>query len=305
MNPSIVCGIDASHKAQVALDVARAVAERLGHRLVVVHAVPVPTPDLLLTAPARVSAHVEHIDLLGRDTGERLLSQAIEHHNLTTAEPRLERGGAAERLCAVAGEEDAELVVVGSRGAGTLHSAILGSVSTAIVRDAPCPAVVVPPGMIGAPLEGERIACGIDADGDGPAVVTAVRLARNLDVPLTLAHVLPTAAAPAEDLTTAGALPATFDQRLRAPKRQALRRMNRLLKDADADPDADSHEIQLRRGDPAGQLLELAAATRAMLLVVGSRGLGTLRAGLLGSVSHELVRRATRPVVICRHERQT
>ena len=191
MAPTIVCGIDDSSQAQAALHVASALAQRLGHRLIVIHAVPAPTPDLLLTAPARVPAHVDQIDLLGHDTGERLLSQSIERLGLHDAEPRLQRGAASEQLCAIAGEEDAELIVVGSRGAGALHGAIFGSVSTAVVRDAPCPTVVVPPGMTGPPLHGDRIVCAIQSDSDAPAVATAARLARDLDVPLSVAHVLP------------------------------------------------------------------------------------------------------------------
>ncbi len=301
MAPSIVCGIDASPQAQTALHVACALAERLRLRLVVFHAVPAPTPDLLLTAPARVPVHMERIDLLGRDAGRRVLSQAAETHDLSSAEQRLERGSAAARACAVAREEEAELVVVGSRGAGTLHAAILGSVSTAVVRDAPCPVVVVPPGMAGTPLQGERIVCGLDTSADGPAVATAARLARDLRVPLTLTHILPGT----PEAAFAGVLPATFDQSMDGGQRHALQMIHRLLQDSGEGLDADLHEVRLRRGDAAGQLLELADTARAMLLVVGSRGRGALRGGLLGSVSRGLVRHATRPVVICPQEEPT
>ena len=245
-------------------------------------------------------AHVEEIDLSRRDTGERLLTHTAAAHDPSSVDRRLETGSPAERVCAVARQADAELVVVGSRGVGTLHAAILGSVSTTMVRDAPCPTVVVPPLMSGAPLEGERIVCGVDASADGPAVTTAVRLADDLDVPLTLAHILPTAPE-----AFAGVLPATFHQRLDARERSALQTIHRLLRKAGGDPDADRHQPQLRRGDPAGQLLELTDSARAVLLVVGSRGLGPLRGGLLGSVSRELVRNAPRPVVICRQGEPT
>ena len=298
--PSIVCAIDASPQAQAALHVASALAERLRLRLVVLHAVPAPTPDLLLTAPTRVPADIEQCDLIGRDAGERLLSRAAETHDLSGAKRRLENGSAAARACAVAREEEAELVVVGSRGAGPLHAAVLGSVSIAVARDAPCPVVVVPPGMSGAPLEGERIVCGVDTGADGPAVATAARLARGLHVPLTLTHVLP-----GTPEAFAGVLPATFDQRRDGGRRHALQMIHRLLQDSGEGLDADLHEVRLRRGDAAGQLLELADSARAMLLVVGSRGRGPLRGGLLGSVSRELVRHANRPVVICRQEEPT
>lgn len=73
MTPSIVCGIDASPQAHQGLTPPSLLAERLALRLVLVHAVPAATPDLLLTAPTRVPTNVEQADFLGRDTGERLL----------------------------------------------------------------------------------------------------------------------------------------------------------------------------------------------------------------------------------------
>ncbi len=301
MTPSIVCGIDASPQAGAALRVASALAQRMGLTLVVVHAVPTPTPDLLLTAPAHVPVPVEQIDFLGHDTGERLLTQAVEAVDVPLAEQRLERGRAAERLCAVAREEQARLVVVGSRGDGAMRTALLGSVSAAVVRDAPCPVVVVPPGMAGGPLDGQRIVCGVNADEDQAAVSTAARLSRVLGAPLTLSHVLP-AGAETESLVSAGALSPTVGPLLDAGPRHALDTVHRLMANAGDLVDDELHDVQLRRGEPAAQILELAASTHAILLVVGNRGFGSLRAGLLGSVSRDLVRRGSRPIVICREE---
>jgi nucleotide-binding universal stress UspA family protein len=53
-----------------------------------------------------------------------------------------------------------------------------------------------------------------------------------------------------------------------------------------------------RYGDARQVLIELSA--RAHLLVVGSRGLGTLRSMLLGSVSATVSARADCPVIVCR-----
>jgi nucleotide-binding universal stress UspA family protein len=303
MTSSIVCGIDESAGPEAALRVASALAERMGLRLVVVHAVPIPAAELWLR-PVPLAARAGELDLLGREAGDRLLGWAGEAHGLSDAEERLESGSPSECLRAVASEEDAELVVVGSRGTGPLRAAILGSVSASLAREAPCPVVVVPPGVTGAPLEGERIVCGVDTGDDLPAVRTAVRLAGGLGVPLTLTHVLPSGPE-AVGLMSVGALPATFDRHLETARRHARQIVEGLLERTVPEADLDEHEIELRGGDPPGRLLEAAASARAALLVVGTRRLGPLRGGLLGSVSRELVRRATRPVVICHHEEPT
>src|ERR687888_334827 len=50
------------------------------------------------------------------------------------------------RLADLADEEDAELIVVGSRGRGRFKAAFLGSVSNSLVGVARCPVLIVPPG---------------------------------------------------------------------------------------------------------------------------------------------------------------
>ena len=58
-----------------------------------------------------------------------------------------------------------------------------------------------------------------------------------------------------------------------------------------------SVEPELIEGDPAEALMRIAQSRGATEIVVGSRGRGRFRS-ILGSVSHELLERADRPVVI-------
>ena len=60
------------------------------------------------------------------------------------ADERLKIGGVADQLDEIADDVGATLIVVGSRGRGRLASALFGSVSRALARDAPCPVMIVP-----------------------------------------------------------------------------------------------------------------------------------------------------------------
>ena len=52
-------------------------------------------------------------------------------------------GLAVEEICRIAGERDAQLIVVGSHGWGAARRFLSGSVSTGLVHSAPCPVLVV------------------------------------------------------------------------------------------------------------------------------------------------------------------
>jgi nucleotide-binding universal stress UspA family protein len=56
--------------------------------------------------------------------------------------------------------------------------------------------------------------------------------------------------------------------------------------------------LHVEHGDPVEQLARVARERRACLAVTGTRGRGSLRGELLGSVSKGLVRTAGRPVML-------
>ena len=144
MSRSIICGVDRSAGSQGALEVAARLSARLGLTLVVAHvAEPVFTPYAGRNAVIEVAeSQVE--------AAERLLEQVIAAAGLVDAEHRAAVGVPAERLADLADEEDAEMIVVGSRGRGVFKAAFLGSVSNSLVGVARCPVLIVPPGAAGA-----------------------------------------------------------------------------------------------------------------------------------------------------------
>jgi nucleotide-binding universal stress UspA family protein len=141
---SIVCGVDGSRDARVALRLAAQLASRLGLRLVVAHVVqpPAPAPGIGPTARQLMTAPVDAL-VAG---GEALVNRILEEERLGAAERRVDLGFPADRLADVADEEAAALIVVGSRGRGAFKAALLGSVSADVIGVARCPVLVVPPG---------------------------------------------------------------------------------------------------------------------------------------------------------------
>jgi len=149
---SILCGVDGSLDAEAALAVAAGLAERLGARLVLANVVEyVHSPYAGAGVTARAALVGAPLDDLGAEqvrAAERLLDEMAEHANVRSAEKSVVAGLAAERLADLADEEDAEVIVVGSRGRGAFKAAFLGSVSQELIGIARCPVLVVPRGAL-------------------------------------------------------------------------------------------------------------------------------------------------------------
>ena len=58
------------------------------------------------------------------------------------------------------------------------------------------------------------------------------------------------------------------------------------------------HEIEVASGDPAHTLIDILENFGCDMVVMGARGMGTLRSALLGSVSNEVLHAAPVPVLV-------
>lgn len=127
MAGSIICGVDDSTSAMGAVRVSRALAGMLGRRLVFVRVVEPGSPG------NEIDAVAERL----RRLAEREATAGTEALWLVDV------GHPTDRLVAAAEDEQASLIVLGSRGP---RSSLLGSISAEVSRRASCPVVVVPPG---------------------------------------------------------------------------------------------------------------------------------------------------------------
>lgn len=136
---TIVVGVDGSAHGEVALEFAAHEAALRKARLLVVGAWESP----MIVAPVGVYP-IEAFQSL-RDDLESIVQAAVarvaELEPSVTCEGRVVEGQPAAVLLREA--DDAEMVVVGSRGHGGFASLLLGSVSQQMVQHAPCPVVVV------------------------------------------------------------------------------------------------------------------------------------------------------------------
>lgn len=88
---------------------------------------------------------------------------------------------------------------------------------------------------------------------------------------------------------------AGFEDKMQEYDQSILQKAQDMIKDL---PHA---EVQVYTGSPAASILECADEKNADLIVMGSRGLGTFKEMMLGSVSHYVAQHARIPVLIVKH----
>jgi nucleotide-binding universal stress UspA family protein len=147
MGSLVIAAVDGSEHAIVA---ARQGLELLGGSRDVVLVSAIESVDPMLVTGTGMAGGTmstetyEQTNALQEEEGRRIVIEAAAALGIEgSAELRVERGNPGPTLCELAGELEADAIVVGSRGHGGLKRAVLGSVSDHVVRNAPCPVVVV------------------------------------------------------------------------------------------------------------------------------------------------------------------
>ena len=135
----VVVGYDGSDDSLRAARHAAALASGLGRGLVLVHVVDADTEP--------VQADVQ----LARELHEAVAACQIGRPQRVDAAIAVERGDPVEQLTDLARRRQAALLVTGTRGRGAVTSALLGSVSSGVVRTAGRPVVLVGPAAEGLP----------------------------------------------------------------------------------------------------------------------------------------------------------
>jgi len=286
----IVVGYDGSPPSESALQWAARAADRQGRSLTILHA----AERITYTQDAgsgvwkseEVLAEAKEVAQFGAD-------------KVTDAYPDLEVNTTSSLFSAkvALGElsTHASMMVLGSHGRGRIGTLLLGSTAYAIAGYSRCPVVIVRDGDSDLPGPENPVVVGINGTGGSDrAVETAIDVAREWGSPLVLATTWAPAPADPWDRGPAGynsAAEASADYEAKAHEANS-----RALEEVG------SHETDLKVG---GKVLEghpVEALSRAGegsgLLVLGTRGHGTLAGSILGSTSLGVLHEATVPIMI-------
>jgi len=140
---NILVAIDFSPVTESLVEQACRLAEAFGAALRIVH-VAAPDPEFVGFEAGPQSVRDERAENLRKEhrslqyLAERVRRRGVE------AKALLLQGPTVETLLEQAGREKVDLILAGCHGHGRLYKALLGSVSEGILRNPPCPVLLVP-----------------------------------------------------------------------------------------------------------------------------------------------------------------
>lgn len=291
----VLCALDGSKHSRWVVDVLKRVPFPEGSSLLLVHVLDLARLRLPKDAGGLAQGAMKRAQIMAEEIGRGLLerTQGALRSVWSAVDCRIIRGHPAEAIVRTAEKQKAELIVMGSRGLTDVRAFLLGSVSRKVVMHAGCPVLLIKKHV---PVF-RRIVVAMDGSKDAwagveyllklplpePADITVVSVVPPLPIdaiepPLTLASFL-------EQLRT------PLLKKARAVAKQAAERIQKAGFEA---------KIAVVHGHPSHEIVKVAEAERADLVVVGSRGLTGTSRFLLGSVSDGIIKYAPCAVLVFR-----
>jgi nucleotide-binding universal stress UspA family protein len=138
---TILVPIDFSDVSAKVVDTAVTLAGAFGSRVILVH-VAEPEPQFVGYDPDPLSVRVA---VPGDFQAGRQRLEALKQKFGAADVLALQvQGSSPDEILKLAREHAATLIVMGSHGHGALYQLFVGSVTAAILKDAPCPVLIVP-----------------------------------------------------------------------------------------------------------------------------------------------------------------
>jgi nucleotide-binding universal stress UspA family protein len=292
----ILLATDGSPSADVAVELVAGIDWPAGTAIRVVESVEVgrlfggPWPAVELLEAGRLEAEAREVARATVDAARVRLERPGLEVTTTVLADRPATG-----IVEVAHEMDAELIVVGSRGHGTIESMVLGSVSSEVVDHAPAPVLVARRSAV------RRVALAWDGSDCSRLAVDLVRtfpMLRGAEVRvISVADVQIPWWTGFPAIATPEVVPMYVEasEASRRHHAELARAMAAELGAAGISATAASPE-----GDAATEIIAAAAAWDADLIVLGTHGRTGFRRFVLGSVARNVLHHAHASVLVVR-----
>jgi nucleotide-binding universal stress UspA family protein len=151
---NLLVPLDGSEHSLRALETAIQIAKKFGAKMTLIHVYSVTVTPVIMPEPTTLTpsgvpvmtpAEVTKIVETAREVGQKILADGkrkVESENIEV-ETVLREGNTVQEIAKLAKEARSDLIVMGVRGISKLRELLVGSVSEGVIRQAPCPVLVV------------------------------------------------------------------------------------------------------------------------------------------------------------------
>jgi nucleotide-binding universal stress UspA family protein len=281
----ILVPVDGSHSCLHAKMLAVSIAKKFKSKVTVVHCASHEFMHPELKAQYQLPRSILHkIDEAYLQAGKKIIRNAeemfkeagidVDARLVTYEDP-------AEFILEIVKDEGYDLVIIGNRAGNQSERYSLGSVTEKVARHAECPVLIVKKKP-----KVKKLLTAVDGSKYADkALEYAVQLAKNYNANLALIHV-------EEDKLIRVGGPQVED---------CVGTVGEcILKDAATKLEGVPFDRKLEYGSPAEVIIKVAKKADVDIIVVGSRGLSSVRRFLLGSVSDDISMHARNSVLIVR-----
>ncbi len=254
----------------------------------VLHVLDIPTWTYPTIVPEISSGLYTTLEQQRQEDGEHLIQQmqSLLPSTVQAVSTRVEKGTAAEVILATAAKERSNLIVLGSRGLGSLKELVLGSVTHNVILHSHCPVW-----MVNRPMQGlRRLVIALSGVADAEAVfkfLTAKPFPEAVEI-TALTVVLFPLLWPV-GIETADSVNKKIVEVARQFVDEVVSRLRKIGYRATS---------VVTVGRPEVAISGWAAETAADLILVGTRRPGKVERLLLGSVSHAVLHQAPCPIIV-------
>ena len=288
---TIIVPIDGSPQADEAVHSLHAFAPP--NRILLLHCFSIPQlayPGTGMSVGRKFSEAAEEVF---RKEGSRILKRAASHLPAVYGEvsQHLEVGDTASVILSMAKKESADLIIMGSRGLGTIKEHVLGSVSHRVATHAPCPTLIVKSSMTSL----NNILLPIEHPLAAEWVIEWLARKPFHPMPhLSVLHVIPFT----QPMLPIGALlPGTWKKELQVESAQFTQEVTNTLNTLGYQADGVA-----QAGDPSSIIQEQIAQLQPQLVLMSTENRPLLNRLAHGSISHATIHHAPCSVLLLKGE---
>ncbi|MEM2098260.1 MAG: universal stress protein [Candidatus Bathyarchaeia archaeon] len=277
----IIVPVDGSISCLRAQELAASIAKKFHSKVIVVHIVSHDFMHPELKAHHQLSPVVlQELDKVYLEAGQKILRQAKEfflEEGVDVDAELFRDEDPAEKILEIAKDRGCDLIVIGNRAKTQSERFALGSVTEKVSLYAPCP-VLITKGK----TELRRLLVAVDGSAQAnKAIDYAVAIAKKFEARITLVHV--------------------EESKLFSLKPDIAKKIGEtILLEAEKKIEGIAFDRILKTGSPSKVISKMALAENFDLIVIGSRGMTSVKRFLLGSVSADVSMHARRSVLIIR-----